>query len=93
MHGRIKKKYHGKKEWSCFLNLKSAVILSVCSQVAGQPHEETAALLELPPHRIGHGTFIHPSLGGTEELSQTVIKHSIPLGKGVFIYYQGRGVV
>lgn len=43
--------------------------------------EETDLLLDLPPDRIGHGTFLHPEMGGSESLVQKVLKHNIPLGK------------
>lgn len=43
--------------------------------------EETDLLLDLPPDRIGHGTFLHPQVGGSESLVQKVLKHNIPLGK------------
>lgn len=43
--------------------------------------EETDLLLDLPPDRIGHGTFLHPEVGGSEDLVQKVLKNNIPLGK------------
>ncbi|KAK1157882.1 adenosine deaminase-like protein isoform X2 [Acipenser oxyrinchus oxyrinchus] len=41
--------------------------------------EETQLLLSLPPDRIGHGTFLHPEVGGSQELVDTVMKKCIPL--------------
>ncbi|XP_075883494.1 N6-Methyl-AMP deaminase [Nelusetta ayraudi] len=41
--------------------------------------EETDLLLDLPPDRIGHGTFLHPEVGGSEDLVQKVLKNNIPL--------------
>lgn len=41
--------------------------------------EESELLLNLPPHRIGHGTFLHPEVGGSQSLVDKVVKNSIPL--------------
>lgn len=41
--------------------------------------EESLVLLQVPPDRIGHGTFIHPAAGGTEEMEQLVKKLQIPI--------------
>ncbi|XP_029952042.1 adenosine deaminase-like protein [Salarias fasciatus] len=41
--------------------------------------EETDLLLNLPPDRIGHGTFLHPAVGGSQSLVDKVVKHNIPL--------------
>ncbi|MBN3280152.1 ADAL protein, partial [Polyodon spathula] len=38
-----------------------------------------ALLLHLPPDRIGHGTFLHPEVGGSQELVDTVMMKHIPL--------------
>lgn len=43
--------------------------------------EETDLLLNLPPDRIGHGTFLHPEVGGSQSLVDKVVKNNIPLGK------------
>lgn len=43
--------------------------------------EETDLLLNLPPDRIGHGTFLHPEVGGSKNLVDKVVKNNIPLGK------------
>ncbi|KAM8751107.1 adenosine deaminase-like protein isoform X1 [Acanthopagrus latus] len=41
--------------------------------------EESDLLLNLPPDRIGHGTFLHPEVGGSEGLVDKVVKNNIPL--------------
>ncbi|CAK6961590.1 adenosine deaminase-like protein isoform X1 [Scomber scombrus] len=41
--------------------------------------EETDLLLNLPPDRIGHGTFMHPEVGGSQSVVDKVIKNNIPL--------------
>lgn len=51
-------------------------LLQVPSQL-----EETDLLLNLPPDRIGHGTFLHPEVGGSQSLVDKVVKNKIPLGK------------
>lgn len=43
--------------------------------------EETSVMLDLPPDRIGHGTFIHPEFGGTQLLLQKTNSGRIPLGR------------
>ncbi|XP_020516567.2 adenosine deaminase-like protein [Labrus bergylta] len=48
------------------------------SEVASQL-EETDLLLDLPPDRIGHGTFLHPQVGGSQRLVDKVLKNNIPL--------------
>uniref|UniRef100_UPI00358FE9BF adenosine deaminase-like protein isoform X1 n=1 Tax=Myxine glutinosa TaxID=7769 RepID=UPI00358FE9BF len=48
------------------------------AEIPGQD-EETQALLELRPHRIGHGTFLKASRNGTSELVEHVRKLKIPL--------------
>lgn len=57
--------------------------------------EETDLLLDLPPDRIGHGTFLHPEVGGSEDLVQKVLKNNIPLGKtwGLAVVPSGCGVL
>lgn len=34
-----------------------------------------------PPDRIGHGTFLHPDVGGTDEIVQEVTSRATPIGK------------
>ncbi|XP_071351862.1 N6-Methyl-AMP deaminase [Trachinotus anak] len=41
--------------------------------------EESDLLLNLPPDRIGHGTFLHPEVGGSQNLVDKVLKNNIPL--------------
>lgn len=53
-------------------------------QVQSQ-REESELLLNLPPDRIGHGTFLHPEMGGSQSLVDKVVKNRIPLGKNVEI--------
>lgn len=43
--------------------------------------KETQVLLDLLPDRIGHGTFLKSSEGGSLDLVDFVRKHQIPLGK------------
>ena len=38
-------------------------------------------MLDLPPDRIGHGTFIHPDYGGSEKLLKKTESANIPLGE------------
>uniref|UniRef100_A0A8C1U7J1 Adenosine deaminase-like n=1 Tax=Cyprinus carpio TaxID=7962 RepID=A0A8C1U7J1_CYPCA len=48
------------------------------SEVPSQ-REESELLLNLPPDRIGHGTFLHPVLGGSDSLVDKVCKQNIPI--------------
>ncbi|XP_077599284.1 N6-Methyl-AMP deaminase [Stigmatopora nigra] len=41
--------------------------------------KESELLLNLPPDRIGHGTFLCPDVGGSQSLVDKVLKHKIPL--------------
>ncbi|XP_068459628.1 adenosine deaminase-like protein [Clinocottus analis] len=41
--------------------------------------EESELLLDLPPNRIGHGTFLHPEVGGSQSLVDKVMANNIPL--------------
>lgn len=34
----------------------------------------------VPLDRIGHGTYLHPDVGGTEEIVQHVASNRIPIG-------------
>lgn len=43
--------------------------------------KEAQVLLDLLPDRIGHGTFLNSSEGGSLDLVDFVRKHQIPLGK------------
>lgn len=48
------------------------------SEVLSQ-HDETDLLLNIPPDRIGHGTFLHPEMGGSQSLVDKVVQNKIPL--------------
>ncbi|XP_076877696.1 N6-Methyl-AMP deaminase [Brachyhypopomus gauderio] len=48
------------------------------SEVPSQK-EESEILLNLPPDRIGHGTFLHPEVGGSDSLQDKVCKQNIPI--------------
>ncbi|XP_015248989.1 PREDICTED: adenosine deaminase-like protein [Cyprinodon variegatus] len=48
------------------------------SEVPSQ-REESELLLNLPPDRIGHGTFLHPEMGGSQSLVDRVVDRNIPL--------------
>ncbi|KAM9376573.1 N6-Methyl-AMP deaminase isoform 2-T2 [Pholidichthys leucotaenia] len=48
------------------------------SEVSSQL-EESELLLDLPPDRIGHGTFLHPEAGGSQSLVDKVVKNNIPI--------------
>ncbi|XP_030587904.1 N6-Methyl-AMP deaminase [Archocentrus centrarchus] len=41
--------------------------------------DETDLLLSLPPDRIGHGTFLHPDVGGSQSLVDKVVQKNIPI--------------
>ena len=47
-----------------------------------QNHEETMEFLKLKPDRLGHGTCIHPSLGGDENLWTQIISEPVPVEVG-----------
>ncbi|XP_069744833.1 adenosine deaminase-like protein [Narcine bancroftii] len=42
-------------------------------------HEEWEMFLGLPPDRIGHGTFLHPEAGGSDQLVDIIKKRQIPI--------------
>ena len=45
-------------------------------------NEETLFLIRgVPLDRIGHGAFMHPEGGGTDEITQEVSDKKIPIGK------------
>uniref|UniRef100_A0A673GG54 Adenosine deaminase-like protein n=1 Tax=Sinocyclocheilus rhinocerous TaxID=307959 RepID=A0A673GG54_9TELE len=50
--------------------------------------DESELLLNLPPDRIGHGTFLHPEVGGSDSLVDKVCKQNIPIGKSFPLYFQ-----
>ncbi|CAH1790085.1 unnamed protein product [Owenia fusiformis] len=53
---------------------------------------ETESVLDLPPDRIGHGTFLHPEVGGTESLVAKVKQHKTPLELCLTSNVKGRTV-
>ncbi|XP_067849247.1 adenosine deaminase-like protein isoform X2 [Heptranchias perlo] len=55
--------------------------LKLAVHMAEIPHqnEELEMFLRLPPDRIGHGTFLHPEVGGSEYLVDTISKNQIPI--------------
>ena len=60
----------------------------MCMQIPGQ-EEETQALLQLKPHRIGHGTFLKTTRDDTSELVEHVRNLNIPLGEILFHFLRG----
>lgn len=48
---------------------------------------EVKELLKLQPHRLGHGTFLHPSKGGLPENFSTLKELMIPLGNIYFLNF------
>lgn len=60
---------------------ESSVTLHLHMLQVPSQREETDLLLNLPPDRIGHGTFLHPEVGGSQNLVDKVLKNNIPLGK------------
>ncbi|XP_064619638.1 adenosine deaminase-like protein [Lineus longissimus] len=55
--------------------LKLALHLAECFNL----NDETTAILDLVPERIGHGTFLRPEDGGSQEIVDQMVKHHIPL--------------
>ena len=49
-------------------------------QIPGR-NVETKTLLSCSPDRIGHGTFLHPDVGGTDEIIDIVLSKKVPIGK------------
>nr|XP_054755952.1 adenosine deaminase-like protein [Lytechinus pictus] len=41
--------------------------------------EESRILLDVPPDRIGHGTYLHPEVGGDQSLVNSVVRSKIPI--------------
>ncbi|XP_064609543.1 adenosine deaminase-like protein, partial [Liolophura sinensis] len=44
-----------------------------------QNPEDSLELLKVIPDRVGHGTFLHPEMGGSQEMLELMLKHSLPL--------------
>lgn len=58
------------------MNLKLAMHLSEVPE----RNDETLLLMRgAPPDRIGHGTFLHPDVGGSEEIVLEVTRARVPL--------------
>ncbi|KAI2648344.1 Adenosine deaminase-like protein [Labeo rohita] len=61
-----------------FLLSSNEVVVGL--DLSGDPNrDETELLLNLPPDRIGHGTFLHPEVGGSDSLVEKVCKQNIPI--------------
>jgi len=61
-----------------FRNIRDNVKMAI--HLAEVPNEkEVEQLLNFGPHRIGHGTCIHPNLGGTENLWSLLKSSGIPV--------------
>ncbi|KAJ8678735.1 hypothetical protein QAD02_014522 [Eretmocerus hayati] len=54
--------------------------LKIAAHCAEVPNEKEAMdILKFKPDRLGHGTCIHPSLGGTDFLFETLLAYKIPV--------------
>ena len=55
--------------------------LKLSMHIAERPdkNEETRLLLAAQPDRLGHGTFLHPSVGGSQDIVETVAANRIPI--------------
>lgn len=60
---------------------KSGLKLALHLSEIPNQEKETQVLLDLLPDRIGHGTFLSCSDGGSPDLVDFVRQHQIPLGK------------
>jgi len=67
----------------------------LCIQVLN--NKETELLLSLPPDRIGHGTYLLPSRGGSQEFVDNILKNKTPIGilvhSAIVVYLLHRGVL
>nr|XP_057943863.1 adenosine deaminase-like protein [Doryrhamphus excisus] len=71
---------HGKDLLPALQRAKnSGLKLSLHLSELPSQREESELLLSLPPDRIGHGTFLHPEVGGSQSLVDKVTKNNIPL--------------
>lgn len=48
------------------------------AEIPGQ-NEESAALLQLPPDRVGHGTYLLPKKGGNDIIMKLLEEHKTPI--------------
>uniref|UniRef100_A0A8C1WYY7 Adenosine deaminase-like n=1 Tax=Cyprinus carpio TaxID=7962 RepID=A0A8C1WYY7_CYPCA len=73
---------HGKDLLSALEKAKNCSLKLVLhlSEVSSQ-RDESVLLLNLPPDRIGHRTFLHPESGGSDSLADKICKQNIPIGK------------
>ncbi|KAK7877526.1 hypothetical protein WMY93_031772 [Mugilogobius chulae] len=71
---------HGRDLLSALQRAKnSGLKLSLHLSEVPSQHDETDLLLNIPPDRIGHGTFLHPEMGGSQGLVDKVVQKRIPL--------------
>ncbi|XP_055011068.1 adenosine deaminase-like protein isoform X1 [Boleophthalmus pectinirostris] len=76
---------HGRDLLSALQRAKnSGLKLSLHLSEVPSQHDETDLLLDIPPDRIGHGTFLHPEMGGSQGLVDKVVQKNIPLGRTYF---------
>lgn len=52
----------------------------ICVLQLPNKNSETELLLNAVPDRIGHGTFLHPDVGGTDDFVDRVSEQRIPIG-------------
>ncbi|XP_042571369.1 adenosine deaminase-like protein isoform X2 [Cyprinus carpio] len=71
---------HGKDLLSALEKAKNCGLKLVLhlSEVPSQ-RDESELLLNLPPDRIGHRTFLHPESGGSDSLADKLCKQNIPI--------------
>lgn len=54
--------------------------ISICFKIVN--NDETLDVLKSVPFgRIGHGVYLHPEVGGTQEIVNFVSDNKIPIGK------------
>ncbi|XP_074091345.1 N6-Methyl-AMP deaminase isoform X2 [Macrotis lagotis] len=71
---------HGKDFLEPLLEAKKAGLkLAIHLSEIPNQEKETQVLLGLPPDRIGHGTFLSSSVGGSLDLVEFIRQHRIPL--------------
>lgn len=49
-------------------------------QIESSSVEESRKLLSAGPDRIGHGTFLHPDVGGCRTLIDTILSNKTVVG-------------
>ncbi|XP_030646825.1 N6-Methyl-AMP deaminase [Chanos chanos] len=71
---------HGKDLLPALQRAKnSALRLALHMSEIPSQKEESELFLTLPPDRIGHGTFLHPGVGGSDSLVNKVRQLNVPL--------------